>query len=87
MIESTQNKKVKLWKKLKTKKGRQQENLYLLEGEHLVREAVAKLPEMDIQNLILTEELRGKISGFPEEKIVYVRGKLPRQKRRRVCLQ
>lgn len=76
MIESTQNKKVKLWKKLKTKKGRQQENLYLVEGEHLVREAVAKLPEMDIQNLILTEEHRGEIFSFSEEKIVYVSHKV-----------
>ena len=72
MIESTQNKQVKLWKKLKTKKGRQQENLYLVEGEHLVREAVEKLPERDIQNFILVEEYKDNVSNFPKEKIVWV---------------
>ncbi len=76
MIESSQNKKVKLWKKLKTKKGRQQENLYLVEGEHLVQEAAAKLSESEIQNLILTEEHRDKLLGLPEDKIIYVSQKV-----------
>lgn len=76
MIESTQNKQVKLWKKLKTKKGRQQEGLYLVEGEHLVREAVEKLPEPDIQKLILVEEHKDKISNFPEDKIIWISQKI-----------
>ncbi|WP_100489719.1 TrmH family RNA methyltransferase [Sporolactobacillus pectinivorans] len=37
---SMQNEKVKLWKKLKIRKWREKEQTYLLEGPHLVQEAV-----------------------------------------------
>ncbi|WP_010630396.1 TrmH family RNA methyltransferase [Sporolactobacillus vineae] len=36
---SMQNEKVKLWKKLKLRKWREREQMYLLEGPHLVQEA------------------------------------------------
>lgn len=36
---SMQNEKVKLWKKLKTRKWRERERAYLIEGPHLVQEA------------------------------------------------
>lgn len=39
-INSLQNAHVKAWKKLQTKKGRKQQGQYLLDGWHLVNEAV-----------------------------------------------
>ncbi|MEK4217869.1 MULTISPECIES: TrmH family RNA methyltransferase [unclassified Bacillus (in: firmicutes)] len=39
-IESAKNQKVKDWKKLHTKKERTKTNTYLIEGEHLVEEAL-----------------------------------------------
>lgn len=51
MIESLQNPKVKQWKKLLTKKGRMKEGKFLIEGIHLIEEALkAQLP---IQNFII----------------------------------
>jgi len=38
-MQSNKNEKVKQWKKLLTKKGRDQSGLFLVEGEHLVYEA------------------------------------------------
>ncbi len=40
MIESVENKKVKEWSKLKEKKYRDKYNLFLVESEHLVKEAI-----------------------------------------------
>lgn len=39
-IQSLKNEKVKQWKKLLTKKGREQTGEFIVEGEHLVEEAV-----------------------------------------------
>lgn len=39
-IDSLQNHRVKTWKKLKTKKGRDKQGAFLIEGEHLVEEAL-----------------------------------------------
>ena len=39
-ITSVSNPQVKAWKKLATKKGRQQSQTYLLDGWHLVKEAL-----------------------------------------------
>ncbi|CAM3107484.1 TrmH family RNA methyltransferase [Lactiplantibacillus plajomi] len=51
-INSLQNAHVKAWKKLQTKKGRRQQGLYLLDGWHLVNEALkAKQP---IKALLIT---------------------------------
>ncbi len=41
-IESTQNQKVKDWCKLKEKKTRDETNLFLVEGDHLLQEALKK---------------------------------------------
>lgn len=41
-IESLQNSKVKEWNKLKEKKYRDQQNLFLIEGDHLLEEALKK---------------------------------------------
>ncbi|MFT8318583.1 MAG: RNA methyltransferase [Sporolactobacillus sp.] len=43
---SMQNEKVKLWKKLKQRKYRERERLYLLEGPHLVQEALFSSPHL-----------------------------------------
>lgn len=71
-ITSLNNDKVKYWVKLQEKKFRDQEGLFLVEGDHLVNEAIKKglVKEIitldDFQNNILTykvtEEIMKKIS-------------------------
>lgn len=56
MITSTQNDKVKFWKKLKQKKYRDQASLYLLEGDHLVEEALKVLDPQEIEAVLLVED-------------------------------
>ncbi|MCL1630583.1 RNA methyltransferase [Sporolactobacillus sp. CPB3-1] len=51
---SLQNEKVKLWKKLKLRKWREREQKYLIEGPHLVQEAVFSAREQ--VNTILIDE-------------------------------
>lgn len=59
IITSAHNQLVKDIKKLYTKKGRTKQNKYLLDGWHLVKEALlAKLP---LQELLLTEESKAKL--------------------------
>ncbi|MFB9770616.1 TrmH family RNA methyltransferase [Lactiplantibacillus modestisalitolerans] len=53
-INSLQNAHVKAWKKLQTKKGRKQQGQYLLEGWHLVNEAVKA--HVSVQTLLITEK-------------------------------
>ncbi|MGM8215555.1 TrmH family RNA methyltransferase [Bacillaceae bacterium W0354] len=48
MIESRQNQQVKAWKKLHKKKYREQEHQFLVEGWHLVEEAIQSNWEVDI---------------------------------------
>lgn len=40
MIESTNNEKVKFWAKLKDKKYQMEAGMFLVEGEHLIEEAL-----------------------------------------------
>lgn len=53
-INSLQNAHVKAWKKLQTKKGRKQQGQYLLDGWHLVNEAVKA--HVAIKTLLITEK-------------------------------
>ncbi|EIW14074.1 rRNA methylase, SpoU family [Lactiplantibacillus pentosus KCA1] len=53
-INSLQNAHVKAWKKLQTKKGRKQQGQYLLDGWHLVNEAVKA--HVAIQTLLITSK-------------------------------
>lgn len=53
-IESTQNKQVKEWKKLLTRKGRKKQDRYIVEGLHLVEEALKSAA--DIETLIVRED-------------------------------
>ena len=54
-IQSVQNEKVKEWKKLLQKKGRDATNQYIVEGLHLVEEA-CKYPVL-IQSVIIRQDL------------------------------
>ncbi len=53
MIESKQNQQVKKWKKLHQKKYRDQEKMFLIEGWHLVEEAIKS--NWSIETLIIVE--------------------------------
>jgi len=55
VIESIKNQKVKDWKKLLTKKGRDKTGLFIIEGFHLVEEAM-KEPNV-VMELIITEQV------------------------------
>lgn len=55
-IESIQNRYVKNWTKLKTKKGRKIQQSYLLEGWHLVKEAL--LAQIKLQVILVTADFK-----------------------------
>ncbi|PKR79240.1 RNA methyltransferase [Halalkalibacillus sediminis] len=55
MIESNQNQHIKQWKKLHKKKYREEEQLFLVEGWHLVEEAMQS--EWHVENIIRTENI------------------------------
>ncbi|WP_281165079.1 TrmH family RNA methyltransferase [Liquorilactobacillus sicerae] len=55
-IESIQNGYVKNWTKLKNKKGRKNQQSYLLEGWHLVKEAL--LAQVKIQVILVTADFK-----------------------------
>lgn len=72
-IASIQNKHVKEWKKLLTRKGRKKQNKYLIEGLHLVEEAIKA--EADIEVMMIREdklEDYSHLQGLNEEKVVIV---------------
>lgn len=70
-IRSTKNNRVKEWKKLITKKGRKKAGLYIVEGFHLVEEAVTHGAPID--TLIVSESIEGEgLFEFSEEKIIRV---------------
>lgn len=52
-ILSMKNQKVKQWKKLQTAKGRKEAKAYLIEGTHLLKEAIKAAA--DIQEVVMTE--------------------------------
>ncbi len=72
-LTSVNNEKVRLWSKLKTKKTRDDEKLFLIEGDHLVNIALEKNLVIDLITLsdsydfankyIVTEEIMKKISN------------------------
>lgn len=53
-ISSVKNEQIKKLKKLHTKKGRRQQQRYLLEGEHLVQEALAA--KVELSQLYVTQD-------------------------------
>ena len=52
-IASMKNQKVKQWKKLQTTKGRKEARAYLIEGTHLLKEAIKA--NAIIQEIVMTE--------------------------------
>lgn len=67
-ILSNQNSKVKQWKKLATKKGRTEQQTYLLDGWHLVEEAVknkAKIHAIIATEAQMAEHLKDVPHGVP----------------------
>lgn len=63
-ITSLENKKIKKWTSLHTKKGRDKENLFLVEGEHLIEEALKE----NVVDTIITDTS----SPFEFENVVLV---------------
>ena len=55
-ITSVSNPQVKAWKKLATKKGRQQSQTYLLDGCHVVNEALNA--DEPIQKILVTPSFK-----------------------------
>ena len=60
-IESTQNKQVKEWKKLLSRKGRKKQKKYIIEGVHLVEEA--RRYGASIDTLLIRED---KVEDYKE---------------------
>lgn len=58
-----QNEKIKLWKKLKIRKWREREQMYLLEGPHLVQEAA--LSARHLLTAVLIDEAFHLPAGWP----------------------
>lgn len=72
MIESVNNERVKYWTKLKDKKYQEQEDLFLVEGVHLVEEASkagALLEVIAIDDVVVTAEKTTRVSEQVMKKI------------------
>lgn len=63
-IESIQNKQVKEWRKLLTRKGRKKQNSYLIEGLHLVEEALKT--NVEIETILIREDKSEEYSHLLE---------------------
>ncbi|MDN5372913.1 MAG: methyltransferase, TrmH family [Carnobacterium sp.] len=71
LILSTKNERVKNWKKLQSKKGRQKAGAYLIEGFHLIDEAIKN--DAVILEMMVSEEIAFEnIPTFDEEKQVEI---------------
>lgn len=60
-IESMKNDRIKKWKKLQTKKGRNQFQAFLIEGEHLVEEAIKA--SWDIEAILHSKNISFPFQG------------------------
>lgn len=69
-IESTQNNQVKEWKKLLTRKGRKKQHRYIIEGEHLVEEAIKA--QALIEAILIREEKWSGNSDYNEELTILI---------------
>ena len=69
MITSVHNNKVKQWNKLKKRKNREKKNLFLVEGFHLVEEAIHS--NWHINEIIVQEGMEVP-SWISDEPITYV---------------
>ncbi|MEG0474889.1 MAG: RNA methyltransferase [Carnobacterium sp.] len=77
-ILSTKNERVKQWKKLQTKKGREKSGAYLIEGFHLIDEALKN--QATILELIISETSKETDAvNFPQEKTFMVSNEISKQ--------
>lgn len=78
-ILSPKNERVKRWKKLHTRKGREKAQAYLIEGFHLIDEAIKS--EAGLIELIVSQELwNGAFpEHLPENKIILVSSDISKQ--------
>ncbi|PTM58149.1 TrmH family RNA methyltransferase [Desmospora activa] len=63
-ISSARNEKVKRWRKLGTRKGRDEYRSMMIEGEKLLREALDA--DLDIRSILVSEEGTAVLEQFPE---------------------
>lgn len=71
MITSLQNPLVKNWKKLHSRKGREKQAAYLIEGAHLLGEALAHLDPDDFEAIILLDSIDQAGLDLPNSIPVY----------------
>ncbi|PTQ84367.1 TrmH family RNA methyltransferase [Trichococcus patagoniensis] len=69
-IVSMKNQKVKQWKKLQTTKGRKEAGAYLIEGTHLLKEAIKA--EANIQEVVMTEAFHQQADLQIEERDIII---------------
>jgi len=69
-IQSVQNDRVKQWKKLHTKKGREKTGLYMVEGEHLVEEAVKEKER--VTEIIISQTVQSPIVQHIKDIPIYL---------------
>lgn len=83
MIESINNEQIKEIRKLKDKKYRDETNLFLVEGDHLVKEAykagylvklilTEDIYDFDVEKLIVTDKVINSISDLNNVKVIGV---------------
>ena len=87
MIESIKNERIKEIRKLNDKKYRDESNLFLVEGDHLVKEAykagylkklilTEDIYDFDVEKLLVTDKVINSISELNNTKVIGVCSKL-----------
>ena len=90
MIESINNEQIKEIRKLKDKKYRDESNLFLIEGDHLVKEAykagylvklilTEDIYDFDVEKLIVTDKVINSISELNNTKVIGVCKKISKE--------
>ena len=90
MIESINNEQIKNIRKLKDKKYRDESNLFLVEGDHLVKEAyksgnlvklilIDDIYDYDVEKILVSEKVIQSISDLNNTKVIGVCEKLSTQ--------
>ena len=90
MIESINNEQIKEIRKLKDKKYRDEFNLFLVEGDHLVKEAykagylkklivTEDIYDFNVEKLIVTEKVINSISDLNNVKVIGVCSKITKE--------
>lgn len=74
VIQSKQNNRIKNWRKLQTAKGRRQQEKYLIEGRHLVEEALKS--EQAIETILMTETFLNALTPEELETLKYTQAEL-----------